>query len=161
MPHAHFFPGVAVQMSGCRLFVSDPRVQCHLSGRTNSAQHIRGRRPAGHHSVKHVKCPAEPESLLELTINACTSQITAPGGLRVWRSTHRHQTLSCVIDNNFQHSTMLIFSILPLFFHCPPHLMVFSSSSACILHFTYSEEMDTLPINQQGLCCTQAFRCAD
>lgn len=142
----HIFSKVAVQMGGCRLFICDLSFQCHLSVRTNNTRHIRVRRPAGHHSVKHVKHPAESKRLSELPINASTSQITTPGGLRVWRSTHRHQTSACVIANNFQNNTMLISSVL-LFFHCPPHLMVFSPGSTCILHFTYSEEMDTLPIN--------------
>lgn len=32
--------------------------------------------------------------------------------------------------------------------------MLFSLDSAAILHFTHSEEMDTLSINQQGPVCT-------
>lgn len=48
-------------------------------------------------------------------------------------------------------SLSLSFNILP----------TFSPGSICILHFTYSGEMDTLPINEQDLGCTQAFRCAD
>lgn len=60
-----FFSRVAVHMGGC---------QCHLTVKANNTQHIRGRRPAGHHSAKHVKHPAESKRLLELPINASTSE---------------------------------------------------------------------------------------
>lgn len=77
MAHALFLPGC--QMGGCKLFTCDPSCPCHLSVRANNTRHIRGMRPAGHHSAKHVKRPAESLRLLELPVNASTSQITAPG----------------------------------------------------------------------------------
>lgn len=161
MAQAHFFPKVAVQMGGCRLFICDLSFQCHLSVRTNNTRHIRGRRPAGHHNVKHVKYPAESKRLSELPINASTSQITAPGGLRVWRSTHRHQTPACVIATNFQNNTMDISSVLLLFFIALPTL--WSSAQVLLVYYISptQRKWTLFPSTSKDLGCTQAFRCAD
>lgn len=55
----------------------------------------------------------------------------------------------------FSRSLSLFFFFLMSLLHLQP------PGSTTILHFTYSEEMDTLPINEHNLGCTQAFRCAD
>lgn len=52
-----------VQADGCRLFTCDLSFHCHLSVGANKTQHIRDRRPAGHHSAKLVKHPTECQSM--------------------------------------------------------------------------------------------------
>lgn len=84
------FSRVAVQMYGWRLFTCD--MSCHQSVTVNNTKHIRGRRPAGLHSAKHVKHPAESKRLLVLPINASTSQITTPG---VWECSGQHTGTRC------------------------------------------------------------------
>lgn len=100
--HMHIFSREAVQTYGCRLFQFYETLSIVRTSRW----------PAGHQTVKHVKCPAESKRHVELPIHASTSHITAPGD---WQGGGQHTAPACVIANNFERKSTLTFSIPPLF----------------------------------------------
>lgn len=83
---------------------------------------------------RRITARQRPVTYRHANITTCDVNTRAPAA-------HRHR--------RFVHDTVLILS---------GPVMLFSQSSTCVLHFTHSQEMDTLPIHYQDLGCTQALR---